>query len=103
MFVSYIDSIQLVVYIKVKHCILQTGVFQVFLAENCLLHRYAPVYTKRLILDVDASICFGVIEVVALVLEDGSLGEDWGGHSRVTEGSQGQGSQGQVRLNRNEC
>ena len=75
MFVSYIDSIQLVVYIKVKHCIFQTGVFQVFLAENCLLYRNAPVNAKGFILNVDTAISFRMIEFVTLVLEDGGLGE----------------------------
>lgn len=49
---------------------------QVFLAEYCFLHRYAPVDAKGFILDVYASIGFRVIELVALVLEDGSLGEN---------------------------
>ena len=73
MFVSYIDSIQLVVYIKVKHCILQTCVFQVFLAEYRHLHRYAPVNAKRFIFDINSSISLRMIELVALVLEDGSF------------------------------
>ena len=46
---------------------------QVFFAEYRLLHRYAPVNTQGFVLDVDASICLRVIELVALVLEDGSL------------------------------
>ena len=48
---------------------------QVFLTEYRLLHWYAPVNAKRLILDIDAAISFGMIEFIALVLEYGSLGE----------------------------
>ena len=48
---------------------------QVFITEYGFLHRYAPVDTKGSILDVDATIGFRVIELVALVLEDGGLGE----------------------------
>ena len=46
---------------------------QVFLAEYRLLHWYAPINAKTFILDVDAAICLGMIELVALVLEDGGL------------------------------
>ena len=46
---------------------------QVFLAKNRLLHRYAPINAKGFILDIDATISLGVIELVAFVLEDGGL------------------------------
>ena len=49
---------------------------QVFLAKNRLLHRYAPINAKRLVLDIDAAISLRMIELVAFVLEDGSLGEN---------------------------
>ena len=49
---------------------------QIFLTEYRLFHRYAPVNAKTFILDVDAAICFRVIELVALVLEDSGLGEN---------------------------
>ena len=49
---------------------------QVFLAEYRLLHRHAPVNAKRFVFDINAAICLRVIELVALVLEDGSLGEN---------------------------
>ena len=49
---------------------------QILLAEYRLLHRYAPVNAKRFILDIDSAICLGVIELVALVLEDGGFREN---------------------------
>ena len=49
---------------------------QVFLAEYRLLHRYAPVNAKGFILDVYSAISFRMIELVALVLEYCSLGEN---------------------------
>ena len=49
---------------------------QVFLAKNRLLHRYAPINTKRLVLDIDAAVSLRMIELIALVLEDGGLGEN---------------------------
>ena len=48
---------------------------QVFLAEYRLFYRYAPVNTKTFILDIDAAISFRMINLIALVLEYGSLGE----------------------------
>ena len=48
---------------------------QVFLAEYCLLHWYAPFDGKLFVLDIDAANGLRMIELVALVLEDGSLGE----------------------------
>ena len=49
---------------------------QVLFAEYRLFHRYAPVNTKGFVLDIDAAISLRVIELVALVLEDGGLGEN---------------------------
>ena len=57
-------------------CILKICVLQVFLTEYRLLHWYAPVDAKRLVLDIDAAISFGMIELIAFVLEDGSFGEN---------------------------
>ena len=48
---------------------------QVFLAKNRLLHRYAPINAKRFVLDIDAAIGLGMVELVAFVLEYGGLGE----------------------------
>ena len=48
---------------------------QVLIAEYRLLHWYAPVNAKRLVLDIDATISLRMIELVALVLEDSGLGE----------------------------
>lgn len=49
---------------------------QVLFTEYRLLHRYAPVDAKGFVLDIDAAIGLRMIELVALVLEDGSLGEN---------------------------
>ena len=49
---------------------------QVFLTEYRLLHRYAPINAKRLVLDIDAAIGLRMIELVALVLENGGLGKN---------------------------
>ena len=49
---------------------------QVFLAEYRLFYWYAPINAKRLILDIDAAISLRMIELVALVLEDGGFGEN---------------------------
>ena len=49
---------------------------QVFLAKNGLLDWDAPVNAQRLILDVDSSISLRMVELIALVLEDGRFGED---------------------------
>ena len=38
--------------------------------------RYLPINTKAIIKDRNTSICLWMIEVITLVLEDGSLGED---------------------------
>ena len=70
------ELIQLVVYVKVEHSILKACMLQIFFAEYRFLHRYAPVNAKGFILDVDAAICLGMIEFVALVLEDGSFREN---------------------------
>ena len=57
---------------------------QVFLAEYRLLHRNMSIDTKGFILDIDAAICLGMIELVALVLEYGSLGENGKAVSEAT-------------------
>ena len=49
---------------------------QILFAEYRFLHWYAPVDAKRLVLDIDAAISLRMIELVALVLEDGGLGEN---------------------------
>ena len=49
---------------------------QVLLTEYRLLYRYTPVYTKRLVLDIDAAIGLRMIELVAFVLEDGGFGKN---------------------------
>ena len=49
---------------------------QIFLAEYRLFNRYAPVNAKRFVLDIDAAIGLGMIELVALVLEDSGFGEN---------------------------
>ena len=49
---------------------------QIFLTKYRLLHWYAPVNAKAFILDIDSAISLRVIEFVALVLEDGSFGEN---------------------------
>ena len=48
---------------------------RVFLAQNCLFCRDAPVDAKRLVLDGNAVIGFWMIEIVALVLEYGRLAQ----------------------------
>ena len=48
---------------------------QIFLTEYRLLYWYAPVNAKRLVLDIDSTISLWMIELIALVLEDGSFGE----------------------------
>lgn len=57
---------------------------QIFLTEYRLLHWHSPVNAKRLVLDVDAAIGLGMIELVALVLEDGGLGENGEAMSKAT-------------------
>ena len=57
---------------------------QVFLAKYGFLNRDAPVNAKRLILDIDAAISLGMIELIALVLEDGSFGENGEAMSKAT-------------------
>ena len=70
------ELIQLVVDIEVKHSIFKTCMLQVLFAEYRFLHRYAPVNAKGFILDVDAAICFRMVEFVTLILEDGGFGEN---------------------------
>ena len=48
----------------------------IFLGEQCLLNWYAPINAEGVILDADATIVSRGVIVVALVLEDGSFGED---------------------------
>ena len=74
--IDHMELIQLVVDIKIKHSIFKTCMLQIFLAEYCLLHRYAPINAKGFIFDIDAAISFRMIELVAFVLEDGSFGEN---------------------------
>ena len=74
--IDNMELIQLVVDIEVKHSIFKTCMLQVLFAEYCLLHRYAPIDAKAFILDVDAAICLGMIELIALVLEYSGLGEN---------------------------
>ena len=58
-----------------RTCISQTEVLEVLVAEDGLLDGYLPVNTQLLIHKLNASIGFGMIEVVALVLEDGNIAE----------------------------
>ena len=73
--IDHMELIQLVVNIEVKHSIFKTCMLQILFAEYRLLHRYAPINAKRFILDIDAAIGLGMIELIALVLEDGGFGE----------------------------
>ena len=57
---------------------------QVLLAKYRLLYRYAPVYAKGFVLDVDAAISLRVIELVALVLEYGDFGKNGKAVSKAT-------------------
>ena len=70
------ELIQLVVDIEVKHSIFKTCMLQIFFAEYRFLHRYAPVNAQGFVLDVDAAISLGMIELVALVLEYGDFGKN---------------------------
>ena len=71
--IVHVELIQLVVDIEVKHSIFKTCMLQVLFAEYCLLHRYAPIDAKWFIFDIYAAIWLGMIELVALVLENSSL------------------------------
>ena len=71
--IPFIFLVQFIIYIEIKHCIFQTCMLQILFAEYRLLHRYAPVYAKAFILDIDAAISLWMIELVALVLEDGGF------------------------------
>lgn len=42
----------------------------ILFAQDSLLRRNSPVNTQRIVQNADASVCFRVIEIVALVLED---------------------------------
>ena len=57
---------------------------QIFLAEYRFIYRYAPVNAKRLVLDINSAISLRMIELIALVLEDGSLGEHCEAMSKAT-------------------
>ena len=57
---------------------------QVFLAKNRLLYRYVPINAKRLILDIDAAISLGMIELIAFVLEYSGFGENGEAVSKAT-------------------
>lgn len=48
----------------------------VFFAENGFFNRYMPINAKGFVLDVDAAVSLRMIELIALVLEYGSLGEN---------------------------
>ena len=72
--IDHMELIQLVVDIEVKHSIFKTCMLQVLFAEYRLLHRYAPVNTQGFVLDIDAAIGLGMVELIALVLEDGGFG-----------------------------
>ena len=48
----------------------------VFLAEDSFVYWYLPVDAKAVVLDADTSISLWGIEIVALVLENGCLGEN---------------------------
>ena len=56
-------------------CVDEVGMSEVFGTENSLLYGDAPVDAECLILDVDARLCLGVVEVVTLVLEYCGLGK----------------------------
>ena len=49
---------------------------QVLFTEYRLLYWYAPINAKGFIFDVDAAVSLRMIELVALVLENGGLGEN---------------------------
>lgn len=48
---------------------------RVFLAEDGFVFRDAPVDAEALVRDGDAVVGFGMIELIALILEDGSLAQ----------------------------
>ena len=50
--------------------------FRVFFAENGSFCRDSPVNAQRLVLDVDAAIGLGMVELVAFILKDSCVGED---------------------------
>ena len=57
---------------------------QVFLTEYGFLNRYMPIDTKGFVLDVDADVSLRMIELIALVLEYGSFGENGEAVSKAT-------------------
>ena len=48
----------------------------VFFGEKCLCRVYLPVDTKTFVKDGDASVCFGMVVVVAFVLEHCRIAHD---------------------------
>ena len=56
--------------------VLQQVMLGVFLGEDGLVGRDAPVDAQRMVEDADASVGFGVVEGVALVLENGDIAEN---------------------------
>ena len=66
------------VYIDVEWTIkvLQHGMLRIFLREISMLCWDFPIDTEGIIEDADTTIGFRMIEVITLILEDSSLGED---------------------------
>ena len=62
--------------VKVQYGIAQHGMFRILIAENGFFCRDSPVNPKRLVLDVDAAIGLGMIELVAFLLKDSRVGKD---------------------------
>ena len=48
----------------------------VFVGKDCLFEGYSPINAERWIHDGDASVSFGMVVVVALVLEHSRIAED---------------------------
>ena len=61
---------------KVGRSLCQQRLAKVFFREQSLRLRYAPVYAQRIIEDADAGIGFGMIEGIALILEDRHFAQD---------------------------
>ena len=63
--------------VKIELCDFgQWLVLQVLVAQDSIGHRNTPVNAKRFVLDVDTAIGLRMVELVALVLEDGDIGQD---------------------------
>ncbi len=56
----------------------------IFLAEESLGCRYIPINAKTIVKDRDTSICFGMVELVTLILEYGSLAQYCKAMSKAT-------------------